>query len=125
MPEQRAKAHHRNRVIGTLRDEIAVMIEGELSDPRIGLCHVTEVVLAPGGKSARVFISVEGDETTELSTREGLMAARAYIRSEVRERMGVRQIPELSFVIDRSEKLTARVDELLTRTRKRERKAGQ
>lgn len=125
MPEQRAKTHHRNRVIGTLRDEIAIMIEGELSDPRIGLCHVTEVILAPGGKSAKVFVSIEGDEDAELSTREGLMAARAYIRSEIRDRMGVRHIPELTFIIDRSEKLSARVDELLTRTKKRERKAEQ
>lgn len=124
MSEQRGRTHHRNRVVGTLRDEVAIMIEGELSDPRIGLCHVTEVLLAPGGKSAKVFISVEGDEKAEQETREGLMAARAYIRTEIRDRMGVRHIPELTFIIDRSEKLTARVDELLDRTRKREKKAA-
>ena len=41
------------------------MLEGELSDPRIAPCHVTEVVLAPGGKSCRVFIAVHGDEKAE------------------------------------------------------------
>jgi len=36
--------------------------------------------------------------------------------------MGVRHVPELTFAIDRSEKMTGRMDELLARTRKREQK---
>jgi ribosome-binding factor A len=36
--------------------------------------------------------------------------------------MGVRHVPELSFAIDRSEKMTGRMDELLGRMRKREKK---
>ena len=94
------------------------MLEGELSDPRIAPCHVTEVVLAPGGKSCRVFIAVHGDEKAEKSTLDGLMAARGYIRTEIRERMGVRHVPELTFAIDRSEKISARIDELLGRVGK-------
>jgi ribosome-binding factor A len=94
------------------------MLEGELSDPRIAPCHVTEVVLAPGGKSCRVFIAVHGDEKAEKSTLDGLMAARGYIRTEIRERMGVRHVPELTFAIDRSEKINARMDELLGRVGK-------
>lgn len=94
------------------------MLEGELSDPRIAPCHVTEVVLAPGGKSCRVFIAVTGDEQAEAQTLEGLMAARAYIRTEIRDRMGVRHVPELSFAIDRSEKIEARISDLLGRVDK-------
>jgi ribosome-binding factor A len=98
------------------------MLEGELSDPRIAPSYVTDVVLAPGGKSARVFVAVHGSEDEELSTLEGLTAARAYIRSQLRDRMGVRHVPELSFAIDRSEKMTGRMDELLGRMRKRDAK---
>jgi ribosome-binding factor A len=74
MPEQRARDYHRGRVVNTFAEEITAMLEGELSDPRIGACHVTEVVLAPGGKT---------------------------------------------FAIDRSEKINARMDELLGRMEKR------
>jgi ribosome-binding factor A len=98
------------------------MLEGELSDPRIAPCHVTEVVLAPGGKSCRVFIAVTGSEDEENSTLEGLMAARGFIRTEIRYRMGVRHVPELTFAIDRSEKTSARMDELLGRMEKRREK---
>jgi ribosome-binding factor A len=118
MPEQRARQHHRDRVASTFTEEITAMLEGELSDPRIAPCYVTEVVLAPGGKSCRVFIAVHGDEKAEKSTLDGLMAARAYIRTEIRERMGVRHVPELTFVIDRSEKVNARMEELLGRAGK-------
>ncbi len=101
------------------------MLEGELSDPRIAPSHVTDVVLAPGGKSARIYVAVHGNEEEEESTLAGLMAARAYIRSQLRERMGVRHVPDLTFAIDRSEKMTGRVDELLGRIHKREKKPVQ
>ena len=122
MPEQRARQYHRNRVASTFQEEITAMLEGELSDPRIAPSYVTEVVLAPGGKSCRVFIAVHGGETAEEDTLAGLMAARAYIRTEIRDRMGVRHVPELTFAIDRSERMSARMDELLGRINKRKRK---
>jgi ribosome-binding factor A len=118
MPEHRARTYHRGRVASTFSEEITAMLEGELSDPRIAPCHVTEVVLAPGGKSCRVFIAVAGSEQEELDTLAGLMAARAFIRSELRYRMGVRHVPELTFAIDRSDKINSRMDELLGRMEK-------
>jgi ribosome-binding factor A len=122
MPEQRARTYHRNRVANTFSEEIGAMLEGELSDPRIAPSYVTDVVLAPGGKSARIFVAVHGNEEEEASTLEGLKTARAYIRSQLRDRMGVRHVPELTFAIDRSEKMTGRMEELLARTRKRDQK---
>jgi len=120
MPEHRAREHHRNRVQETLREEIAVIIDGELNDPRIGSTIVTEVALEPGGKSGHVYIAVTGDEAEEKRTLEGLIAARGYIRSTLLERLGVRHLPELAFHIDRSEKINARMDSLLSRMKKRE-----
>ena len=98
------------------------MLEGELSDPRIAPCHVTEVVLAPGGKSCRVFIAVVGTPKEEDDTLAGLMAARGFIRTEIRYRMNVRHVPEITFAIDRSEKINSRMDELLGRMEKRRNK---
>jgi len=125
MPEQRARTYHRNRVANTFSEEIGAMLEGELSDPRIAPSHVTEVVLAPGGKSARIFVAVHGTAEEEDDTLAGLMTARGFIRSQLRERMGVRHVPELTFAIDRSQKMTGRMEELLDRTRKRDLKRDQ
>lgn len=76
MPEHRGRKHHEERVAETLRVEIGTMIEGELSDPRIGLCHVSEVALNPGGRSARVYVAVDSASKniaqTEADTVAGL-----------------------------------------------------
>ena len=119
MPVQRARKYHQDRVAETLRDEISTMIEGELSDPRISFAYVSEVVLAPGSKSARIYITVDGNEEDEKSTLEALVAARGYIRHTLKERMGIRYVPELSFHIDKSANLKMRIDELLGRMKKR------
>ncbi len=124
MPEHRGRKHHQDRVAETLRLEISTMIEGELSDPRIDFCYVTEVVLNPGGKSARVYVAVDSSvkdiAQAELNTIAGLEAAKGYIRYELKERMGVRHVPELSFLADRSGRFQARIEELMDRSRKRQ-----
>jgi ribosome-binding factor A len=122
MPEQRGRKHHQDRVAETLREEIGAMIEGELSDPRIAFCYVSEVVLNPGGKSARVYVAVDSAvpeiEKAEQETLAGLDAAKGFIRYELKERMGVRHVPELAFIADRSGRFQARIEELMNRTRK-------
>jgi len=100
------------------------MIEGELSDSRIAFCYVSEVVLNPGGKSARVYVAVNESvadiDKAEADTIAGLEAAKGYIRYELKERMGVRHVPELSFHADRSGRFQARIEELMERSRKRQ-----
>ncbi len=122
MPENRARKHHQERLGEALREEITSIIEGELSDPRIGSAAVSEVHLAADGKSARIFIFVSGDEAEERKTMQGLMAAKGYVRHEVAERLGLRHPPELIFELDRSEKYGARIEELLGRIDKRKRR---
>ena len=118
--EQRGRTYHRNRVARTFAEEIGAMLEGELSDPRIAPCYVSEVALAPGGKSARIFIQVQGNEKEEADTLAGLMAARGFIRHTLLERMGVRHVPDLAFLADRSGRFQARIVELMDRSRKRQ-----
>jgi ribosome-binding factor A len=128
MPEHRARKHHQDRVAETLREEIGVLIEGELVDPRINLCYVSEVALNPGGRSARVYVAVDSAvqdiAQAEEDTVAGLEAAKGYIRYELKERMGVRHVPELSFLADRSGRFQARIDELMGRQRKRQKAAA-
>src|SRR5438094_8231688 len=117
--EKRGAKYHRERLGEALREEIETIVEGELGDPRIGLASVTAVELADDSRSARVLISVEGSNTECQESLEGLTAAVGYIRHEVADRLHLRRAPELYFQLDRSEKLKARIDDLLKRTKKR------
>lgn len=105
-----------------MRDEISAILEGELGDPRIGLATVTEVQMGPGGKSATVFINVEGTEEEASDTLEGLNAAVGYIRHQLVLRLQLRRPPELHFHHDRGHSYGARVDQLLQRVEKRRKK---
>jgi ribosome-binding factor A len=117
--ERRNIQHHFGRLGEALREEIAAMLEGELTDPRIGLATVTEVKLSPDGKSANVFINVSGNEHDAEQTLAGLEAAKNYIRHQVLDRLRIRHAPDLFFQLDRSQQYESRIDELLRRVKKR------
>jgi ribosome-binding factor A len=119
--ENRGQKYHRERVGEALREEIGALVEGELGDPRIGLVSVSEVHLEGGSRTARVFVVAAGDEKEAAQSIEGLNAARGYIRHELTRRLGVRQAPELIFVLDRSDQYGDRIEELLHRIQKRKR----
>ncbi len=119
MPEQRGRQHHMERIVEALKEEIGSIIEGELGDPRIALCTVSEILLTPDGKSARVYLQVQGDEREQQETIKAVNAAKGYIKRELLERLGVRHVPELSFLLDLSDEYGARIDELLGRIKKR------
>lgn len=119
MPEQRGRQHHMERIGEALKEEIGAMIEGELRDPRIALCTITEVLLSPDGKSARVYLQVAGNERERQDTVKAVNAARGYIKGQLLERLGVRHVPELTFLLDLSDEYGARIDELLGRIKKR------
>ena len=56
----------------------------------------------------------------EVDTVAGLEAAKGYISFELKERMGVRHVPDLAFLADRSGRFQARIEELMDRSRKRQ-----
>jgi len=117
--ENRGQKYHRERMGEALREEIETILEGELADPRIGLVNVSNVVIAADGKSARIFVNVQGDDEEADRSLQGLTAATGYIRREVAERLNLRRPPELLFQLDRSDQFGARIDELLKRTKKK------
>lgn len=119
--ERRGQKYHRERLGEALREEIETIVEGELGDPRIGLVSVSSVMLAEDSRSARVFVTVEGDDDEAKDSLQGLTAAVGFIRREVAERLQLRRPPELYFQLDRSQQAGARIDELLGRTKRRKR----
>jgi|SRR5690349_19723058 len=121
MPEKRGQQYHRERLAEALREEIETIIEGELADPRIGLVNVSEVQLAPDSRSAQIYVVVQGNDEDADQTLLGLRGAAGFVRNELTERLHLRRAPELFFQVDRSQQYQARITELLSRTKKRQR----
>ena len=120
--ENRGQKYHRERLGEALREEIEIILEGELADPRIGLVHVSELQWADDNRSARIFVNIEGNDDEADRTMEGLSAAVGFIRRELAERLRLRRAPDLIFQLDRSPQYQARINELLDRTHKKTKK---
>ncbi len=111
--------HRHERIAEEILHEVSTMLAGELKDPRLAaLVTVTEVRLSPDKKQARIYVSVEGNETEQASTLEGLAAAAGYVRHELAERLALRRSPEVHFVLDRSEQYGRHIEQLLREAKK-------
>ena len=108
------------RVNALLQRELGTIISEELQDPRIGFTTVTAVEITNDLRTARVHVSVLGDEDQAKATMAGLQAARPHLRHELGSRTDLRFVPELTFVPDTSAERAARISSLLRKAREGE-----
>lgn len=107
------QAKRLDRVNQLIREEISLLLQRELKDPRLGFVTVTEVETTKDLRSAKVFVSVLGDDTQWTASMSALASARGFIRNWLRAHLDLRQTPELDFRPDRSMEHAARIQRLL------------
>lgn len=91
------------RINGEVKKELSVLISREIKDPRISpMTSVTDVEVAPDLKTAKVYISVLGDQESKKATLAGLRSASSFMRGQLARSLNLRNTPELFFVIDNS-----------------------
>lgn len=106
--------HRSERIAEEIRNELSLMLAGELKDPRLALpVSVSEVRVGPDMRTVRVFVRLEGTEDERAEALKGLKAAAGYVRHELVERLQLRRAPEILFLVDESEEYGQRIDELL------------
>ncbi|CAN5334209.1 MAG: 30S ribosome-binding factor RbfA [Chloroflexia bacterium] len=104
----------RRRQVGDLlRDEISFLIQRGLKDPRIGFTSITRVDVSPDIRYATVFVSVLGTEDEQSETLVALNSASGFIRHELGPKLTMRNIPMVSFRLDRSMEHAENVARLL------------
>lgn len=100
------------RVNSELKRQIAVIIDGEIKDPRLkGITSITSIETAKDLGSATVYISVLGGDVKETLTV--LKGSAGFIRSLVKDRVKIRNVPELRFKADSSIEYGIRMDKLI------------
>jgi ribosome-binding factor A len=91
------------RINGEVKKELSILISREIKDPRINpMTSVIDVEVAPDLKTAKVYISVMGDEESKKETYQGLKSAASYMRGQLARNLNLRNTPELTFIIDSS-----------------------
>jgi len=102
------------RVAETIKREMAGILADKLRDPRLsGMISVTEVEVTPDLSTARIFVSMLAPEEARQKALQALTHSAGFIRHELAPRLGLREMPELRFLLDTSIERGARVEELL------------
>lgn len=71
-----------------------------LKDPRVKNVTVLRVEPSADMRTAKVYVSVMGDEKTQSLSMHGLNSARGFLQSKVADRLQTRYTPVLTFVLD-------------------------
>lgn len=109
------------RVASQMQKELALILQREVNDPRLGFVTVNEVVLSKDLAVAKIYITVlNGDEQSKPRNVAVLNEISPFIRHELAKRMRLRHISELHFIYDHSFDTGMRVSELLQESEKPE-----
>jgi len=101
------------RVADLLRQELALVIQRDVADPRAQLVTVSRVELSPDLRHARVGLSVLGDDEEREASAAAVRHAGGYIRRQLGRRLRLKVTPELVFELDRGAEHSQRIADLL------------
>jgi ribosome-binding factor A len=101
------------RINEVLREVVGAAISGDLSDPRIGFVTVTSVETSPDLRTAKVFVSVLGDEEEREATLAALRSSHGVIQSRIAAETRMKRTPTLTFRYDETIEQGVRISHLL------------
>ncbi len=114
-----------DRVSQQMQKEIAVILQREIKDPRVGMATVSSVDVSKDLSFARVYITFYNSDDVQMNKAvEILNEASGFIRSLIGKRIRARVVPELRFVLDTSlisgMQISNLVDEVMAKDRKKQ-----
>jgi len=101
------------RAAEAIREVVSTAILLELHDPRIENVTVTYVEVAGDMRTAKIHVSIMGDEKQQTLTLHGLRSAAGYLQQQIGERIDTRYIPRLTFVLDQGVKHSLEISRIL------------
>ena len=107
-----------NRFGEVIMRELALMLQREISDPRVGMVTVSHVDVTADLKYAKVYITRFNGFDGEQDIKEclaGLNSASGYLRRGLAKRVQLRSLPELQFVYDKTLEHGFHMDELIAK----------
>lgn len=113
MPNEFSRAR---RVADLVQRELAVLIQRELNEPRLGLVTVSATEISDDLAYAKVYVTSLGNEADTEEVLETLNNAAGLFRRRLAQRLSLRIVPKLRFFFDesigRGRRLSALIDEV-------------
>ena len=110
------------RVSEQLQRELALLIQRELKDPRLGMVTVAAVDVSRDLAYATVYVTFLGkDSESEIkSALKVLQGAGGFLRSALGKAIRMRQVPNLTFKYDQAQAEGRNMSALIEQARKRD-----
>ncbi|EKD51836.1 MAG: hypothetical protein ACD_62C00170G0010 [uncultured bacterium] len=112
------KDKRQNRISQAYQKELTSILLYEVRDPRLdGLC-VTDVVITPDLRLAKVYYDIPGGRERVVAVEKGFQKAKGYIKKELARRVNIKYMPDLVFYFDETAALQERVDQLFAEVKR-------
>ena len=104
-----------DRVAAAIREEVARVLTRDVQDPRVtgAFVTVTGVEVSRDLRTAKIFVSILGDDAAKALAREGLHDLAPQLRGPIGRALRLRAAPEIFFKVDESVAYAARIETLL------------
>ncbi len=96
-----------------IREVVSMAILADLKDPRIAGVTVTRVEVSGDMRTARVHVSVMGDDSAAQLCLRGLRSAAGFLQQKISRRIDTRYTPQLRFELDMGVKRSIAMARLL------------
>ncbi|MBR4800074.1 MAG: 30S ribosome-binding factor RbfA [Clostridia bacterium] len=104
------------RVNSELAKQITKIIADDIKDPRMSgaIVGVTKVYTTPDLKFAKVYLSIFAQsEEAKTEAYHTICRSKTFIRNMLKDKVQVRLLPELTFLIDDSVDYSIKIDKIL------------
>ena len=102
------------RLAEQIKEEVSMIIAGEVEDPRVGTVTVTDARLTPDLRYAKIYVTVIGSEQEIDESLAALKHAAGFIRTQLGAVLRMKRTPELHFVYDNTTETATRIERILS-----------
>ncbi len=115
------KPYPRSERIGVrIQTALSELLKKKIQDPRIELATISGVQVTSDLRVAYVYYSVFGKAERLEEVREGFESSHGYIKRMLAPKLGLKYMPEIKFVHDKSFDHGSKMDRLLASVSKGE-----
>jgi ribosome-binding factor A len=97
-------SNRNDKIVDLLKKELALLIQTEIRDPRVGMVSVTAAKVSRDLAYAEIYVSFLGKSSAEEveESLQALNSAAGYLRSLMAKSINLRNTPKLKFTFDDS-----------------------
>lgn len=96
-----------------IREEISVLLQREVADPRLDFVTVTDVETSADLHQVHIYVTFLGDAQKQKESLEVLRRATGFLRRQLGQKVHLRYVPDLTFRLDPSVERGQRIERIL------------